>query len=103
MPQGGTAWVANSERCQRYRLKTVKTPPLFIEEVPEGRRSLIINFKHYNRIMKKNYISPLAAEVNVEAEQMLAGSMRTSEQTIDTRNGGQLGGESRGEWGNLWN
>ena len=56
------------------------------------------------RIMKKNYISPLMVEVNVEAaEQMLAGSMRTSEQTIDTRNGGQLGGESRGEWGNLWN
>ena len=53
--------------------------------------------------MKKNYISPLMVEVNVEAEQMLAGSMRTSEQTIDTRNGGQLGGESRGEWGNLWN
>ncbi len=52
--------------------------------------------------MKKNYISPLMVEVNVEAEQMLAGSMRTSDKTIDTKNGGQLGGESRGEWGNLW-
>ncbi len=53
--------------------------------------------------MKKNYISPLMVEVNVEAEQMLAGSIQTfSDKTIDTRNGGQLGGESRGEWGNLW-
>jgi len=42
-------------------------------------------------------------EVNVEAEQMLAGSMRTfSDKKVDTGNGGQLGGESRGEWGNLW-
>ena len=55
--------------------------------------------------MKKNYISPLMVEVNVEAEQqMLAGSLKMggSEQKIDTKNGGQLGGESRGEWGNLW-
>ena len=54
--------------------------------------------------MKKNYISPLMVEVNVEAaEQMLTGSLQThSDKTIDTRNGGQLGGESRGEWGNLW-
>ena len=56
------------------------------------------------RIMKKNYISPLMVEVNVEAEQMLAGSMRTSDKKVDTSTpGGQLGGESRGEWGNLWN
>jgi|GEM_PF-704227 len=54
--------------------------------------------------MKKNYVSPLMVEVNVEAEAlMLDGSMRISEKPIDTRNGGQLGGESRGEWGNLWN
>ena len=54
--------------------------------------------------MKKNYISPLMVEVNVEAEQqMLAGSLQTfSDKKIDTQNGGQLGGESRGEWGNLW-
>ena len=44
-------------------------------------------------------------EVNVEAEQqMLTGSLQTfSNKTVDTSTpGSQLGGESRGEWGNLW-
>ena len=43
-------------------------------------------------------------EVNVESAQMLAGSLRImSEKTVDTsKEDTQLGGESRGEWGNLW-
>ena len=54
--------------------------------------------------MKKTYISPLAMEVSVEAEPILAGSLRLDgEKTVDTSNGGQLSGGSRGEWGNLWN
>ncbi len=53
--------------------------------------------------MKKNYVSPLAVEVSVAAESMLAGSLRMSDTTVDTSNGGQLSGGSRGEWGNLWN
>ena len=54
--------------------------------------------------MKKNYVSPLAAEVAVEASQMLAASLKLdNEKTVDTSNGGQLSGGSRGEWGNLWN
>ncbi len=53
--------------------------------------------------MKKTYVSPLAVEVSVAAESMLATSVRISDKTVDTSNGGQLGGESRGEWGNLWN
>ena len=53
--------------------------------------------------MKKTYVSPLATEVSVAAESMLATSVRISNTTVDTSNGGQLGGESRGEWGNLWN
>ena len=54
--------------------------------------------------MKKNYVSPLASEVNVAAESMLAASLKMdNEKTVDTSNGGQLGGGSRGEWGNLWN
>ena len=54
--------------------------------------------------MKKTYISPLAMEVNVEAEPILAGSLRLdNEKTVDTSNGGQLSGGHRGEWGNLWN
>ena len=53
--------------------------------------------------MKKTYVSPLMVEVNVEAEAMLAASLKLdNENTVDTSNGGQLGGENRGEWGNLW-
>ena len=55
--------------------------------------------------MKKTYVSPLMTEVNVEAEQMLAASVKIgdNDQTVDTSNpGSQLGGNHRGEWGNLW-
>ena len=56
------------------------------------------------RYMKKTYVSPLMVEVNVEAESMLAASLKLdNEKTVDTSNGGQLTGGSRGEWGNLWN
>ena len=54
--------------------------------------------------MKKTYVSPLTVEVAVEASQMLAASLQmNSDKTVDTSNGGQLGGNNRGEWGNLWN
>ena len=54
--------------------------------------------------MKKTYVSPLATEVSVAAETMLAASLKLdNEKTVDTSNGGQLGGNNRGEWGNLWN
>ena len=53
--------------------------------------------------MKKNYVSPLAVEVSVATESMLAASLKMSDTTVDTSTpGAQLGGESRGEWGNLW-
>ena len=53
--------------------------------------------------MKKNYVSPLMVEVNVEAETMLAASLKMDgNKTVDTSNGGQLSGGSRGQWGNLW-
>ena len=51
--------------------------------------------------MKKTYISPLAAEVNVEAEQMLAASVIKGEETVDPGEAWSNG--HRGEWGNLWN
>ena len=56
------------------------------------------------RHMKKNYTSPLAVEVNVEAESMLATSLLLNdEKSVDTSaTGGQLSGGRRGEWGNLW-
>ena len=53
--------------------------------------------------MKKKYVSPLMVEVNVEAESMLAASLKIGQGTVDTSNSSnQLGNESRGEWGNLW-
>ena len=60
------------------------------------------NKKTYN-IMKKEYTSPLAVEVSVAAESMLAASIKIDgNKTVDTSDGGQLSGERRGEWGNLW-
>ena len=55
--------------------------------------------------MKKTYVSPLAMEVNVEAEAMIAASLKMdSNKTVDTSTAGaQLTGGARGEWGNLWN
>ena len=55
--------------------------------------------------MKKTYVSPLATEVNVAAESMLAASLQiNNEKTVDTSTeNGQLSGGSRGQWGNLWN
>ena len=52
--------------------------------------------------MKKAYVSPLMVEVNVEAESMLAASLNLSDKEVDTSGGGQLSGDRRGEWGNLW-
>ena len=56
------------------------------------------------RYMKKTYVSPLMVEVNVEAETMLAASLKMDgNKTVDTSNGGQLGKENDRTWGNLWN
>ena len=53
--------------------------------------------------MKKTYVSPLATEVNVEATNMLAASLKLNNNTtVDTSNGGQLSSGHRGQWGNLW-
>ena len=60
--------------------------------------------KKTKNYMKKVYVSPLATEVNVEATNMLAASLRlNNEKTVDTSDGGQLSGGHRGQWGNLWN
>ena len=54
--------------------------------------------------MKKIYISPLAMEVSVEAEPILAGSLRLdgSKEVNTSDEGAQLAGGQRGSWGNLW-
>ena len=51
--------------------------------------------------MKKNYVSPLAVEVNVEAESMLAASIGMGSGSVNANQ--SLADEHRGEWGNLWN
>ena len=55
--------------------------------------------------MKKVYSAPLATEVNIEATNMLAASLKLDgNKTVDTSaDGGQLSSGHRGEWGNLWN
>ncbi|MBQ8269991.1 MAG: hypothetical protein IJZ22_02125 [Bacteroidaceae bacterium] len=57
--------------------------------------------------MKKTYVSPLTAEVNVVTENIIAASLPVSSDsntTVDTSTPGtQLGNTNRGEWGNLWN
>ena len=71
--------------------------------------SVLLSKKHNRKIiiqdMKKTYVSPLMTEVNIEAAQMLAASLKigSDDQTVDTSaDGAQLGGGRRGEWGNLW-
>ena len=55
--------------------------------------------------MKKIYESPLAVEVKLESEQMLATSFEIKDPSkeVDTEGEwGQLSNRNRGEWGNLW-
>ena len=64
---------------------------------PKNKQKTII------RYMKKNYVSPLATEVSVAAETMLAASLKLdNNNTVDTSNGGQLGKDNNRQWGNLW-
>ena len=54
--------------------------------------------------MKKTYVSPLSVEVSVASEQLLATSeLKMFSTEVNTEEeGAQLGGNRRGEWGNLW-
>ena len=54
--------------------------------------------------MKKVYVSPLATEVNVEATNMLAASLKLNNTTtVNTSDpNAQLSSGHRGQWGNLW-
>ena len=75
-----------------------------VGEVSVGRRGIKQKQIKLNDNMKKIYTSPLAVEVNIEAEAMIAASLKLDgDNTVDTSNGGQLSGGNRGEWGNLWN
>ena len=54
--------------------------------------------------MKKNYVSPLANEVNVTTEGLIAASLSLNNgSTVNSKDEGiQLSNGHRGEWGNLW-
>lgn len=54
--------------------------------------------------MKQNYKKPTMTVIDVEAEQLIAASLGTTEDKADP-NIGILGNERRDErtWGNLWN
>ena len=53
--------------------------------------------------MKKNYVAPLANEVNVTTEGLIAASLQMNSTTVNSKTEGvQLGNENRGQWGNLW-
>ena len=74
------------------------------DDIVRVRRFLKTKRIKFIRYMKKTYVSPLMVEVNVEAETMLAASLKLdNDKTVDTSNGGQLGKENDRQWGNLWN
>ena len=52
--------------------------------------------------MKKNYAAPLMTEVNVEAENMLAASLRINKDADAVSSDKMLDGGHRGSWGDLW-
>ena len=87
--------------CQKKRDPSDAT--LCQDDIVRVRRFLKTKRIKFIRYMKKTYVSPLMTEVNVEAESMLAASLKLdNDKTVDTSNGGQLSGGSRGQWGNLW-
>jgi hypothetical protein len=54
--------------------------------------------------MKKTYMTPEMEVMNIETVEMIAASMLMSDDTTNTKEeGGQLAGDRRGTWGNLWN
>lgn len=49
--------------------------------------------------MKKTYIRPETQVVNIHTEGMIAASIRISDETVDTSNGGQLTNKKDPIWG----
>ena len=49
--------------------------------------------------MKKTYIRPETQVVNIHTEGMIAASIRISNETVDTSNGGQLTNKKDPIWG----
>lgn len=53
--------------------------------------------------MKKAYLTPDVAELDIITESVIAASIPVIDGEVDTEvPGTQLGNDRRGEWGNLW-
>ena len=50
--------------------------------------------------MKKTYIAPMMEEINIETIEMMAASLATSDETIDSKDA--LSNGRRGTWGDRW-
>ena len=50
--------------------------------------------------MKKTYIAPEMEEIDIETVEMMAASLATSDDTIDSSEA--LSNSRRGTWGNRW-
>ena len=50
--------------------------------------------------MKKTYIAPMMEEINIETIEMMAASLATSDETINSKNA--LSNSRRGTWGDRW-
>ena len=52
--------------------------------------------------MKKAYMTPEMEVMNIETVEMIAASLGKGDD-FNTEEEGQLAGDRRGTWGNLWN
>lgn len=50
--------------------------------------------------MKKTYIAPMMEEINIETIEMMAASLATSDETINSSDA--LSNSRRGTWGDRW-
>ena len=95
--------VSTSLTAKRYWLSKKNSVLSVFRDLKDPKDFNDLKIKNTDLYMKKNYVSPLAVEVSVATESMLAASLKISDKTVDTSaEGGQLSGGSRGEWGNLW-
>ena len=96
--------VSTSSTVRRYWLSKKNSVLSVFRDLKDPKDFNDLKIKNTDLYMKKNYVSPLAVEVSVATESMLAASLAiNNNKTVDTSaEGGQLSGGSRGEWGNLW-
>lgn len=53
--------------------------------------------------MKKAYLAPTINSVEIETSSMIANSLQTHDETVNSKSEGvQLGKENRNSWDNIW-